>query len=71
MSMTPQEIFREATKEERTGTQRYVREHSVNTGVSFNDYVPSSHCNQVFEGESDKQSCIPTNVVLSGKAVFL
>lgn len=33
------DIFRDATKEEREIVDRYIKEHSVDTGVNFYDFV--------------------------------
>ncbi len=33
------DIFREATKEEQEGVDRYIKEHSVDTGINFNDLI--------------------------------
>ena len=32
-------IFREATKEEQEGINNYIKEHSVDTGINFNDLI--------------------------------
>ena len=33
------DIFREATKEERMSVDNYIKEHSVDTGINFNDLI--------------------------------
>lgn len=33
------DIFREATKEEQESVSRYIKEHSVDTGINFNDLM--------------------------------
>ena len=33
------DIFREATKEEHDNVRNYVKEHSIPTGINFNDLI--------------------------------
>ena len=33
------DIFREVTKEEQESVGRYIKEHSVDTGINFNDLI--------------------------------
>ena len=33
------DIFREATKEERMSVDNYIKKHSVDTGINFNDLI--------------------------------
>ena len=33
------DIFREATKEEQMSVNNYIKKHSVDTGINFNDLI--------------------------------